>query len=234
MLSNLIRNDCSTKSLSAFLTHVSTLIDHHRLDCPVKKADFVVEAVGCDLSDLGLHDADEFGVIDMDDALADTPRRASHKLKFPRKFAIEEIQLDVYGHGISFLNRRKPIYVLLDVANVMNLVKAIKFSMRSHYSIPDAPLLHASSSALATPLSAVAAGVADADFKEPGCYYNYINRNYQVKYWSRDADKYCWSSRGLLVSSVGNHLEAKSAAKRAAIKLWNELDQSLTPRIKLS
>ena len=115
--------------------------------------------------------------------------------------------------------------------------------MRSHCSIPDAPLVHAGSSALATPVSAVdgsvvqavtTAGVADVDLKEPGCYYNYINRTYHVKYWSRDADKYCWSSRGLLDSSVGNHLDAKNAARCAAKALWNKLDQSLTPRIQLS
>jgi hypothetical protein len=170
----------------------------------------------------------------MEDAFGDTPRRASPTLKFPRKMAIEEIKLDVYGYGISFLNRKKPICVWLDVANVTSLVKAIKFSMRSHHRIPDAPLLLASSSALATPPSAVAAGVDDAEFQEqePGCYYNYINRNYQIKYWSRDTDKYCWSSKGLQVSSVGIHLEAKNTARCAAIKLWNELDQSLTPRIK--
>ena len=98
-------------------------------------------------------------MFDTDGAAAGNPQRASSKLKFPRKIAIEEITLDVYGHDICFLNRRKSSYIFLDVANVQNRVKAVKRSMRSLYSIPDAPLVPAGSSALATPVSAVDASV---------------------------------------------------------------------------
>jgi hypothetical protein len=227
MLSSLIRNDCSTKALSCFLTHVGNLIDLHRLECPVMKTDVVVDAVGCDLSDIVSPDADHFCVMDMDDAVGDSSGPASTKFKFPRKMAMEEIKLDVYGFDVSFLNRKKPICVYLDVENVTNLVKAVKFSMRSHHHIPDAPAVLASS-------SSVKSGVDDDVLQEekPGCYYNYIGRYYQIKYFSRDTDKYCWSSRGLQVSSEGRHLDNKNNARLAAIKLWNELDQSLTPRIK--
>ena len=208
-------------------------MDYASLIKPIKKVLDIVEVAVSGVSDDEEEAADEdtFTVHDLDTIVDGVAISAPPKLKFPRKIAIEEIKLTVYDQEICLLNRKQPIYILLEVGNVQNLVRAIKSSMAVHRIAPaeESAIKPADESESAITSSAPAEALSDAS-KPAGFYYNYLNRTYVIKYWSRDEEKYCWSSKGLMVGSEGNYISKKKVAEKAAKTLFNELDQSVMPR----
>jgi hypothetical protein len=233
MISNIKRNDSHTASLSRFCAHINVLIDGLRILKPIKKVLDIVEVAvsGVSGDEEEAADEDTFNVHDLDSIVDDVAMRGPSKLKFPRKIAIEEIKLTVYDQEICLLNRKQPIYILLEVGNVQNLVRAIKSSMAVHRIAPaeESAIKPADESESAIKSSAPAEALSDAS-KPAGFYYNYLNRTYMIKYWSRDDEKYCWSSKGLMVGSDGCYISNKKLAEKTAKTLFNELDQSVMPR----